>query len=178
VLRRALDGLYVASAGLASLCLFGIFVMMMAQVGMREAGLQLVGADDLTAYLCVATAFFALAHTFRRGELIRVNMVFALVGPAGKRLLEGLALTLAAIVVGTMVWYTAADVLFSYEIEDVAQGTIAFPLWLPKLVMPIGAGTLLIAILDEAVRVLRGQIPNYVLEAEARAARGDFSAEV
>ena len=44
--------------------------------------------------------------------------------------------------------------------------------------MPIGAGVLLIAILDELIRVLVGEVPSYVAAAADRAARGDFSAEV
>ena len=68
--------------------------------------------------------------------------------------------------------------LFSYEIEDLAQGPLPVPLWIPKLSMPIGAGILLIAILDELATVLRGGRPGYVVAAEERAARGDFSAEV
>jgi TRAP-type C4-dicarboxylate transport system permease small subunit len=68
--------------------------------------------------------------------------------------------------------------MFSYEIEDMAQGSVPFLLWIPKMAMPLGAGVLLVAILDEMVTVLSGQKPNYVRAAEERAARGDFSAEV
>lgn len=152
--------------------------MMMAQVLLREMGRQLPGADDLTAYLCVATTFFALAHTFRRGELIRVGMAIERLSPRRRLVQEAVALVLAFIVVGTITWFTLQDVIFSYEIEDMAQGTVPFLLWIPKLAMPIGSGILLIAILDEAVAVARGAMPNYVVEAEERAARGDFSAEV
>jgi TRAP-type C4-dicarboxylate transport system permease small subunit len=92
--------------------------------------------------------------------------------------LEVIVLLMAAIAVGTIVWFTLNDVLFSVEIEEVAQGTVAFPLWIPKLAMPIGAGILLIAIADELIRVLVGEVPSYVAAAADRAARGDFSAEV
>jgi hypothetical protein len=44
--------------------------------------------------------------------------------------------------------------------------------------MPLGAGLLLVAILDELVTVLRGLKPGYVVAAEDRAAVGDFSAEI
>jgi hypothetical protein len=44
--------------------------------------------------------------------------------------------------------------------------------------MMAGAGLLLIAILDEWVRVARDIKPSYVVAAEERAAAGDFSAEV
>lgn len=178
MLRRLLDGLYALSGGLAALSLLSIFLVMMAQVVLREMGRQLPGADDLSAYLCVATTFFALAATFRRGELIRVSMVLDRLGPGMRRAMEGLVLALAAVLVATIAWYTLQDMLFSREIEEVAQGTVAFPLWVPKLALPIGTGLLLVAILDELVGVLRGARPGYVVAAEARAAAGDFSAEV
>jgi TRAP-type C4-dicarboxylate transport system permease small subunit len=177
-LRRILDALYAAAAGLAALSLLSIFLVMMAQVAMRELGLQLPAADDVSAYLCVATTFFALAATFRRGELIRVGMVIERFGPRLRRLTEAAVLVLAAIVIGHVTWFTLQDMLFSLEIEEVAQGTVAIPLWIPKLAMPIGAGLLLVAILDELVAVLGGAKPAYVVAAEERAAAGDFSAEV
>jgi TRAP-type C4-dicarboxylate transport system permease small subunit len=177
-MRRLLDALYALGAGLAALSLLGIFLIMMAQVVMRELARQLPAADDISAYLCVATTFFALAATFKRGELIRVGIVVDRLSPAARRVAELLALTLAAGVMGYVTRWTFADMLFSWEIEEVAQGTVAIPLWIPKLAMPLGAGLLLLAILDEFVTVLRGSKPGYVAAAEERAAAGDFSAEV
>jgi hypothetical protein len=46
------------------------------------------------------------------------------------------------------------------------------------MAMPLGSGILLIAVLDELVRVVSSQVPSYVQAALDRAARGDFSAEV
>jgi TRAP-type C4-dicarboxylate transport system permease small subunit len=177
-MRRALDALYLATAGLAALSLLAIFLIMMAQVALRELNIPFPGADDLSASLCVSTTFFALAHTFRRGELIRVGLVIERLGPVARRWTECGVLILAAILVGYITFWTGQDTLVSQEIEELAQGSLAFPLWVPKLAMPLGAGILLIAILDELVGVLRGQIPGYVRAAEERAARGDFSAEV
>lgn len=177
-LRRTLDLLYSTAAALAALSLLGIFLTMMAQVILRELGRQLPGADDITAYLCVATTFFALAATFKRGELIRVGMVLEKLGPGARRAAETAVLALAAAVVAYVVYWTAQETLFSYDIEEVAQGTVPFHIWIPKLAMPLGAGLLLVAILDELVRVLAGHKPAYVAAAEERAARGDFSAEV
>lgn len=178
MIRRALDFLYAAAAGLAALSLFGIFCMMMAQVGLREMQRQFPGADDITAYLCVSTTFFALAATFKRGELIRVGLLIDRLGPVTRRVIELTVLVLAAAMVGYIAWWTGQDAMFSYEIEEVAQGTVPFLLWIPKLAMPIGSGILLIAILDELVSVIQGNKPRYVIAAEERAAAGDFSAEV
>jgi TRAP-type C4-dicarboxylate transport system permease small subunit len=93
--------------------------------------------------------------------------------------MEVLVLGLAALVVATITWWTLQDMLFSLEIEEVAQGTVPIPLWIPKTAIPAGAGLLLVAILDELVAVaLRGARPAYVVAAEERMRAGDFSAEV
>jgi TRAP-type C4-dicarboxylate transport system permease small subunit len=60
----------------------------------------------------------------------------------------------------------------------VAQGTIAIPLWIPKLAMPTGAGLLLLVVMDELATTLRGAKATYVVTAERRAAAGEFAAEV
>jgi TRAP-type C4-dicarboxylate transport system permease small subunit len=178
MIRRLLDGLYALSAGLAALSLLSIFCVMMAQVVLREMQMQLPGADDITAYLCVATTFFALAATFKRGELIRVGMVLDRLGPGARRVAEALVLALGAVIIAYVAWNTGQDMLFSLEIEEVAQGTVAFPLWVPKLALPIGSGLLLVAILDELAAVLTGRRPSYVVAAEERLKSGNFSTEV
>ena len=176
--RRVLDAAYAAAAGLAALSLLLIFLVMMGQTGLRAVGLQLPAADDVSAYLCVSTTFFALAATFKRGELIRVGMALERLGPAARQIAEIAALALAAAMVGYIVFWTAQDTLFSWEIEEMSQGTVAIPIWIPKLAMPIGAGLLLVAVLDVHVSMLRGRRPSYVVAAVARAASGDFLAEV
>ena len=74
-MRRFLDRLYAASGALAAVCLASIAGVMLAQAGMREFGFLLRGADDIVSWLCAATAFLALGHTFRRGELVRVGLL-------------------------------------------------------------------------------------------------------
>ncbi|WP_187830400.1 TRAP transporter small permease [Siccirubricoccus phaeus] len=177
-MRRLLDALYAAGAGLAALSLLAIFLVMMAQVVLREMQMQFPAADDISAYLCVSTTFFALAATFKRGELIRVGMLLEKLGPGPRRWAEAGVLLLAAALLAYITRWVFQDMMFSYEIEEVAQGTVPIPLWIPKIAMPAGSALLLIAVLDELVTVLRGQKPGYVVAAEERAAAGDFSAEV
>src|SRR3954453_3505974 len=73
-MRRFLDRLYWGSGALAALCLAAICVVMLAQAFGREAGILIRGAEDITAWLTAASAFFALGHTFRHGELVRVGL--------------------------------------------------------------------------------------------------------
>ena len=91
-MRRFLDRLYAASGALAALCLASICVLMLAQALGREFGLLIRGADDITSWLCAAAAFFALGHTFRHGELVRVGLFIDMLGRGARRVAEIVAL--------------------------------------------------------------------------------------
>ena len=177
-MRRFLNALYDASGALAALCLAGIFVVMLAQSFGREAGILLRGADDIVAWLCAATAFLALGHTFRHGELVRVGIWLDRLGARGRWLAELFALGLTSAFVAYMLWAVVHFVYESWKFNEVAQGLIRVPIWIPQLCFVIGVVIFLVAVLDELARVLRKQKPAYQLAEEARRAAGDFSETV
>lgn len=176
--RRALDLLYEASGAFAALSLAGIFVVMLGQAFGREVGLLIRGADDITAWLCAAASFFALGHTFRAGELVRMGLVIDRLGPPARRWAELVALSVTALFVGYMAWAAVSFVYDSWKFDEVAQGLIKIPIWIPQLSLVFGVLILLVAVLDELVAVLRRQKPAYQIAAEERRARGDFSETV
>jgi TRAP-type C4-dicarboxylate transport system permease small subunit len=174
-LRRFLDRLYAASGALAALCLAGIAVVMLAQAGMREAGLLLRGADDVVAWLCAASAFLALGHTFRRGELVRVGLLIERL-PAGLRRRVALAaLGLTLLFCGYMAYAVLRFVYESWMFNEVAQGLIQIPIWIPQMSFALGALILFVAVLDEFVVLARGGTPAYQASEDERRASKDFS---
>ncbi len=177
-IRRALDFLYDASGALAAVCLAGIFVLMLAQSLGREAGLLLRGADDITAWLCAAAAFFALGHTFRKGELVRVGLWLDMMKPAARWWAEVIALSIAALFVGYMVWAVTRFVYESWKFDELAQGMLKVPIWIPQMSLVIGAVIFFVAVLDDLVAVLRRRKPAYQVAEEERLAAGDFSETV
>jgi TRAP-type C4-dicarboxylate transport system permease small subunit len=74
-----------------------------------------------------------------------------------------------------MLWAVTRFVYDSYAFNEVAQGLIKAPIWIPQLSLVIGIGIFLLAVIDELVTVLRGQKPSYQRAEEERAAAGDFS---
>lgn len=175
MLRRLLDQLYVASGIAAAVCLAGICVLMLAQAAAREMGILIRGADDISAWFCAASAFLALGHTFRKGELIRVGLWVERLGVAARRRAEIVSLGVAALFTGYMAWAILRFVYESWKFNEVAQGLIKIPIWIPQLSLVIGIVIFLIAVLDELVTVLRGEKPAYQLADEARRKAGDFS---
>lgn len=176
--RRALDFLYQASGALAALSLAGICVVMLVQALGREVGFLIRGADDITAWLCAAASFFALGHTFRAGELVRMGLVIDRLGPAARRRAELVALLVTALCAGYMAWAVVAFVYDSWKFDEVAQGLIRIPIWIPQLSLVLGVLIFLVAVLDELSAVLRHRKPAYQVAEEERRARGDFSETV
>ena len=174
-MRRFLDRLYAASGALAAVCLAAIAAVMLLQAAMRELGLLLRGADDIVAWLCAGSAFLALGHTFRRGELVRVGLVVERLPARPRRAAALGALGLTVAFVGYMVYAVLRFVYESWRFEEVAQGLIAIPIWIPQLSFAAGALVLFIAVLDEFVVLARGGKPAYQAAEEERAARKDFS---
>lgn len=174
-MRRFLDRLYSASGAFAAICLAGICALMLAQAAGREFGVLIRGADDITAWLCAASAFFALGHTFRHGELVRVGLFVDMLGSGKRRVAELLALTATALFVGYMTWAASRFVYDSWQFKEVAQGLIKIPIWIPQMSFVLGVLIFLVAVLDELVVVLRGEKPAYQRAEEERLAKGDFS---
>ncbi|MGE5793019.1 MAG: TRAP transporter small permease [Bacteroidota bacterium] len=176
--RRALDALYAASGAAAAVALAGTCVVMLAQVVGREAGVLFRGADDIAAWLCAAAAFLALGHTFRRGELVRMTLALDRLAPPARWKAEVFSLSVATLVAGYMVYAVVRFAYESWQFNEVAQGMIRVPIWIPQLGFVIGVIIFFVAIVDELVAVLRRQKPAYQLAEEERRARGDFSESV
>jgi TRAP-type C4-dicarboxylate transport system permease small subunit len=173
--RRFLDRLYAASGALAAVCLASIAVVMLAQAGMRELGLLLRGADDIVAWLCAASAFLALGHTFRRGELVRVGLVIDALPPRVRRPVNLAALVVTLLFAGYMAYAVVLFVWQSWKFDEVAQGLIQIPIWIPQASFVLGALILFVAVLDELVVLARGDTPAYEAAEQDRRARKDFS---
>jgi TRAP-type C4-dicarboxylate transport system permease small subunit len=176
--RRFLDRLYYASGALAAVCLAAICVLMLAQAFGREAGILIRGADDITAWLCAASAFLAVGHTFRHGELVRVGLWLDMMSPRMRWYAELFALGITSVFASYMMWAVTRFVYDSFEFKEVAQGLIQIPIWIPQLSFVLGVLIFLIAVLDELVTVLRKQKPAYQVAEEERRAAGDFSETV
>ena len=174
-MRRFLDRLYDAAGAAAAVCLASIAAVMLAQAAMREFGYLFRGADDIVAWLCAASAFLALGHTFRRGELVRVGIVIDHLPPRVRRPVGIGALFIAVAFVVYMAYAVLRFVYESWAFKEVAQGLIQIPIWIPQMSFVLGVLVLLVAVLDEFIVMVGGGKPAFEAAEEDRRARKDFS---
>lgn len=161
MLRRALESLYLLSGIAGALALLAIGLLILVQVVLRQAGGMLPGGDDITAFTMAACAMLPLAYAFRHGAHIRVDLVIGRVGGVARTVMEGIALALAAMMALLFAWASVDLVSDSIEFEEVAQGILAVPLWIPQSFMAAGAVVFAIALLDDLAVLLGGGTPTY-----------------
>jgi TRAP-type C4-dicarboxylate transport system permease small subunit len=160
-LRRALDALYLFAGYAAGAFLVLVFAIMMVMSVGRQFSLNIPAGDDIASWCMAAMAFLGLAHTFKRGEMIRVGLLLERLHGRTKQVAEIVALTVAT---GFILYYTRHAIQMTYDswrFNDMAQGVLAVPLWIPQLGFTGGLVILSIALIDEMVNVLRGNRPTY-----------------
>lgn len=160
-LRRTLNGLYLVSGWLAGFFLIAIFLIMMALSAGRPLDIDVPAGDDFASWCMAASAFLGLAHTFRSGEMIRVGLLVERIKGLARQIMEVIALMIGTISLVYFAWYAFDMTLTSYRFNDLSQGVIAVPLWIPQLGFSGGLIILAIAFVDELLHVLFGGTPRY-----------------
>ncbi len=155
--RRALDALYDAAGVLAALFMVGTLSMVLVGIGSRLTGWFVPGTDAYAGYCTAAAGFLALAHTFRRGEHIRVTLLIERAGPKIRRGLELGSLAVGTALAAAFAYYAARLAWQSWDFNDISTGNDATPLWLPQLSMAAGGLVLAIAFVDALVEEWQGR---------------------
>ena len=177
-MRRALDALYNAAGYLAAFFLVATLVWVTIGIvgrgaevclfgGCLDARFYVPGNDLYAGYTMAACGFLALAHTLKKGEHIRVELVLQKASPRIRRALQLWSYAAASFLAALFAFYSARLTWQSYAFNDISTGNDATPLWIPQLTMAAGAVILLIAFVDEFVIEWRGRRAPLAAPAEA-----------
>ena len=177
-MRRFLDRLYIAGGALGAFFIALIAALMIGQSILREFRVNTGAVNDVVAWFCAAAAFFAMAHAFKHGDFVRVTLVLEKASVKTRRMMEITSLFIGSVAVAYLAWSACLFTYESWEFNDISQGLLPMPIWIPQLSFALGSILLLVAVIDEFIIVLRGGVPTFVREVEERHARGDFSSEV
>jgi len=177
-MRRLLDRLYLWSGYLGALFIVAICLAMVGQSILRELGVRNGAVNDVVSWFCAAAAFFTMAHAFKHGDFVRVTLMLESASPANRRRLELVSLFIGSVATAYLAWSACLFTYESWEFNDMAQGMLPMPLWIPQLSFAFGAVLLWVAVVDELILVLRGNTPTFVRAVEERHAKGDFSSDI
>lgn len=147
--HRLVSALETACGWGASACLFAIMIIVFADVALRYLlNSPLAWSYDLISlYLMVAVFFLALSVTQRDHHHVRVDILLARCPPRVRHAMELVGNALTAVVMFTIVVQGGAKAWGNWSSQAVVAGAIPWPTWLNAMLVPIGAGLLLVRLL-------------------------------
>ena len=160
-MRKILNGCYTACGVVSGLALVGIVAFVLIQIVARPLGLVVSWSAEFAGYAMAASSFMGLAYTLNSGGHIRVNLLADRLPTSWQRWLERLCLLMAAGIVGFFAWYCVAMTYDSYQFNEMGQGIIAVPLWMPQLWMALGVACLWLALVDNLITHLMNETTQY-----------------
>jgi TRAP-type C4-dicarboxylate transport system permease small subunit len=178
LLRTGLDRLYLLSAIFGAGCIALICLLMIWQTLGRQFGWSTGATNDIVSWLCAAAAFFTMAHAFKHGDFVRVTLALEKMKPTRRRAFELFSLFVAVVAIGYLTFWACRFTFQSWQFNELAQGLLPLPIWIPQSSFALGSLLLLVAALDEFVIVLRGGVPTFVRLVQERHAKGDFSSDI
>jgi TRAP-type C4-dicarboxylate transport system permease small subunit len=155
-LRRALDALYRAGGALGALFLLATCVLILMNVAGSLLHVVTRSLDEFAGYCMAASAFLALAYTLRAGEHIRMSLGLQSLPERLRMPAEFLATAIGTLMAGFLAWNAAKLCLVSYRINDLSQGIIPLPLWIPQSAMAVGSAIFALAMADRLVCIGAG----------------------
>lgn len=159
-MRRFLDRLYLYSGYLAAVFLVGILVVIIWQVVARWLG-RTADATEAAGMCLAAATFFGLAHTFRAGSHVRINLLLSHLPRPAQKIVELFNCFVGLAAIGLLSWNMWALSLQSWDFHDVSPGLLAMPFWIPQAGVATGMSFLVIALADEILWILQGGTPRY-----------------
>lgn len=94
--------------------------------------------DEFVGYGVSTMTFLALGISYRSDALLRVDLLYDRLGPAGRRWLERIADFAAFCVASLLLWYMARTVLRSFERGTVSASIAQVPQWIPEAAVLFG----------------------------------------
>lgn len=159
-MRSRFDPLYSLFGAIGALFIVLTLLIQVVSIFGRFVDFTIDGYDAYAGYFLAAGSFFAMAHTLRRGDHIRVTLLINRFTGKARVRLEGLCLAVATLLSAFFAWYSIKLAYGSWAFNDVSQNIDATPLWIPQISMALGMLALFVAFVEELVHVVRhGALP-------------------
>ena len=159
-----------AASTLAGLAVLAIVALISYDVLMRSLFQQpQLFVDEVASFLLVLVIFGGLAHTFRVGGHVRVDLLTTHLSARGRAWLRALGLVIGVAFLVVVMWTTAQSGVTAYHYGRVSA-VMLYPLWVPMLIIPAGLGLMaavMLVALARQLRALRGSDPDEVAPGDA-----------
>lgn len=153
-LLRLIDALGRLGGYLGAACLFGLTLLILAEIASRNLlNTNIAVAWEYSSYLMGAGFLFGAAVTLRAGGHIRVSLLLAHAGAAGRRVLEIVSAAAGTALTGFLAWSLFTFTLRAWERGQTSTASDTL-LWIPQSLVVAGAGLLALQMAARLIQAL------------------------
>jgi TRAP-type C4-dicarboxylate transport system permease small subunit len=153
-MRILLTRLHRAAAIISGVLLVLVAVLTLVQITTRLVGLPAHSWDEVATFCMAGSTFTGLAYAWRNGAHIRMELIVERLRGGARRVAESIALSVMLAITVYMAWHTADMTIVSWQTNDVSQGLLPIPLWMPQSSMALGCVVLMLAVAESLFDVL------------------------
>jgi TRAP-type C4-dicarboxylate transport system permease small subunit len=160
--RLALAVLLIGGVGM----LMSMFLGVADIVGTQLLHVPVPGPFEITESTMVLIVFGALAYAQIRRAHIRVELIYAHMGPRVQAVMDVFADIAALVFFGLMLWQAKMEAEYSYQINEATVGLIRFPLYPARIILAAGTALLVLRLVLDLIidvqRIFTGEPPEQV----------------
>ena len=136
----------IRSAGVTSaLCLAG------------RVGVLVPSSEEIVTFLMVGMALFGFVYAYAERVHVRVDTLHRRLPPGTRRIVEIASHAGAALLCGAVAVNGAQLAWTAFRFNDLSDGLIPIPMWIPMSTVPLGFVLLTLALLRDGVRIAAGR---------------------
>ena len=154
--RLALIVLLVGGLGM----LFSMFLGVADIVGTQVLLIPVPGPRELTESTMVLIVFGALAYAQIRRAHIRVELLYLIMPPRGRAVMDVITDLAAIAFFGLILSEAISEAQYSYQIKEATTGLIRFPLWPARFTLVAGCSLMILQLclhlIQDLIRIRTG----------------------
>lgn len=160
LIQRIINLLSLVGGVVSAICLLVVAVIITYEALMRYLfNSPTIWVKEVSIYLCIAIGFLAAAYTLKNNGHFAITIFVDLLSPAKRRKLR-IVTHLMGIIYSSVLLYKGIElVTFSYEINDVSTSLLEVPLWIPKMLVPVGCSVLTLQFVNKLIEEIAQHKP-------------------
>ena len=152
-----MDGLIRAAGALSAACLAAMVGVLVATLVLRPFGVLVPSSEEIVTFLMVGMAFFGFVYAYAARAHVRVDTLHRRLPPRLRRNVELASHAGAAALCAAVAWHGAGLAWTAFRFNDLSDGLIPIPMWIPLCTLPIGFVLLALATARDGWQIAHGR---------------------
>lgn len=152
-----MDRLIACARVLSVLCLCAMVLVLIATLVLRPFGLLVPSSEIIVSFLMVGMAFFGLVYAYAEGVHVRVDALYKHLSASLRHAVGLISYFGAAALCVAITVYSGRLTWTAIRFNDLSDGLVAIPMWIPLCTVPLGFGLFALALLRDGLRLAQGR---------------------